>query len=39
MYEACAEALTKLCENKLKSGNKVGEVFDVHAKTFDKLWL
>ena len=36
MYEACAEAL-KACENKLKSGNKVGEVFDVHAKTFDKL--
>ena len=24
-------------ENKLKPGNKVGEVFDIHAKTFDKL--
>ena len=34
MHEACVEALTN-CENKLKSGNKVGEVFDVHAKTFD----
>ena len=36
MYEACAEAL-KACENKLKPGNKVGEVFDVHAEVFDKL--
>ena len=36
MHEACAEAL-KNCESKLKSGNKVGEVFDVHAKTFDQL--
>ena len=34
MHEACVEALIA-CENKLKSGNKVGEVFDVHAKTFD----
>ncbi len=34
MYEACVEALTN-CENKLKPGNKIGEVFDVHAKTFD----
>ena len=34
MHEACVEALTN-CENKLKPGNKVGEVFDVHAKTFD----
>ena len=25
------------CQNKLKPGNKVGEVFDVHAKTFDDL--
>ena len=36
MYEACVEAL-KACENKLKPGNKVGEVFDVHAEVFDKL--
>ena len=36
MHEACVEAL-KNCEDKLKPGNKVGEVFDVHAKTFDEL--
>ena len=36
MHEACIEAL-KNCENKLKHGNKIGEVFDVHAKTFDDL--
>ena len=36
MHEACVEAL-KNCENKLKPGNKAGEVFDVHAATFDKL--
>jgi len=36
MYEACAEAL-RACENKLKPGNKAGEVFDVHAKVFDSL--
>ena len=36
MHEACVEALTN-CQNKLKPGNKVGEVFDVHAKTFDDL--
>ena len=36
MHEACLEAL-KNCENKLKPGNKIGEVFDVHAKTFDNL--
>ena len=36
MHEACVEALTN-CENKLKPGNKVGEVFDVHAETFDDL--
>ena len=34
MHEACVEALTN-CENKLKTGNKIGEVFDIHAKTFD----
>ena len=36
MYEACAEALNA-CQNKLKPGNTVGEVFDIHAKTLDKL--
>jgi Xaa-Pro dipeptidase len=36
MHEACFKAL-KNCENKLKPGNKIGEVFDVHAKTFDDL--
>ena len=36
MYDACAETL-KACESKLKPGSTAGEVFDVHAKTFDKL--
>ena len=36
MHEACLEAL-KNCEIKLKPGNKVGDVFDIHAKTFDDL--
>ena len=36
MHEACVHAL-KNCENKLKPGNKIGEVFDIHAKTFDDL--
>ena len=36
MHEDCLETL-KNCEDKLKSGNKVGDVFDVHAKTFDNL--
>ena len=36
MHVACVEAL-KNCEEKLKPGNSVGEVFDVHAKTFDDL--
>jgi len=36
MYDACIEAL-KNCENKLIAGNKIGEVFDAHAKTFDDL--
>jgi len=36
MHEACVEAL-KNCENKLKPGNKIGEVFDMHAKIFDNL--
>jgi Xaa-Pro dipeptidase len=34
MYESCLEALTN-CEKKLIPGNTVGEVFDVHAQTFD----
>ena len=36
MHEACVQAL-RACENKLKPGNKIGEVFDVHAVVFDKL--
>jgi len=36
MHEACVEAL-KNCERKLIAGNKIGEVFDVHAQTFDEL--
>ena len=36
MHEACIEALNN-CEIKLKPGNKIGEVFDIHAKTFDYL--
>jgi len=36
MHEACVQAL-KNCEDKLKTGNKIGEVFDIHAKTFDEL--
>ncbi len=36
MHNACVEALNA-CENKLKPENKVGEIFDIHAKTFDRL--
>ena len=36
MHRACVEALTN-CEKKLIPGNTVGQVFDVHAKTFDNL--
>ena len=36
MYDACVESLIA-CENKLKPGSTAGEVFDIHAKTFDKL--
>jgi len=36
MYEACVEAL-KACEKKLVPGNKVGDVFDIHAEIFDRL--
>ena len=35
MYSACLEAL-KACENKLKPGNKIGEVFDIHAEVLDR---
>ena len=34
--EACVNAFMN-CEKKLKPGNKIGEVFDTHAKTFDDL--
>ena len=34
MHDACVDALTN-CEKKLIPGNKVGEVFDAHAKIFD----
>ena len=36
MHEACVKALSN-CEKKLVAGNKIGEVFDVHANTFDEL--
>ena len=36
MHKACVEALTN-CEKKLIPGNTAGEVFDIHAKTFDNL--
>ena len=36
MHEACIEALTN-CVKTLVPGNKLGEVFDAHAKTFDNL--
>ena len=36
MYDACHEALTN-SEKKLLPGNTLGEIFDVHAKTFDDL--
>ena len=34
MHQACLEALQN-CEKKLIPGNTVGEVFNVHAQTFD----
>ena len=34
MHDACVDALSN-CEKKLIPGNKVGEVFDAHAKIFD----
>ena len=36
MHQACVDTLNK-CEKKLIPGNKVGEIFDIHAKTFDDL--
>ncbi len=36
MHEACAEALNN-CRKKLIPKNTLGEVFDIHAKTFDNL--
>ena len=36
MHKACVEALTN-CQKKLIPGNTVGEIFDIHAKTFDDL--
>ena len=36
MHEACIEALNN-CEKKLITGNTVGDVFEVHAQTFDNL--
>ena len=36
MHEACVGALLN-CEKKLISGNKVGEVFDIHATTLDNF--
>jgi len=35
MHDACVDALSN-CEKKLIPENKVGEVFDAHAKTLDK---
>ena len=36
MHEACVEALTN-CEKNLIPGKTAGDVFDIHAKTFDDL--
>ena len=36
MHEACVEALIN-CEKKLIPGKTAGDVFDIHAKTFDNL--
>ena len=36
MHQACIEALSN-CEKKLIPGNSAGDVFDIHAKTFDDL--
>ena len=36
MHEACVEALNN-CAKTLKPGKTAGDVFDIHAKTFDDL--
>jgi Xaa-Pro dipeptidase len=36
MHEACVDALTN-CEKKLSPGKTAGEIFDIHARTFDNL--
>ena len=36
MHEACVEALTN-CAKDLIPGKTVGDIFDIHAKTFDEL--
>ena len=36
MHEACMQALTN-CVNALRPGKTVGEIFDIHSKTFDDL--
>jgi Xaa-Pro dipeptidase len=36
MHEACVDALTN-CEKNLIPGKTAGDVFDIHAKTFDDL--
>mgnify|MGYP001209937663 CR=1 FL=1 len=36
MHEACMQALTN-CVDTLKPGKTVGEIFDIHSKTFDDL--
>ena len=36
MYEACIEALTN-CAKTLVPGKTAGDVFDIHAKTFDNI--
>jgi Xaa-Pro dipeptidase len=36
MHKACVDALIN-CERKLVPGNTAGDIFDIHAKTFDNL--
>jgi len=36
MHEACMQALTN-CVDTLKPGKTIGEIFDIHSKTFDDL--
>ena len=35
MHRACAEAIDA-CQEALRPGRSVGEVYDVHARTFDR---